>query len=263
MERPVPNLAQRVFSVLFWSFLATSSVVLFFGALVVALLTAAFDRRRVVLHLYSCAWAQLYFWVNPFWRVRIEGREHLPWRSAAVLAANHQSLADIPTLFGLYRPFKWVSKASVFKVPFIGWNMRLNQYVPLVRGNPHSIGEMLDTCRRWLKKGAPIMMFPEGTRSPDGAVKAFKNGAFLLAVECGVPVIPIVVTGTATALPRHGLVFNQRAHCRVKVLPPVHPDQFDGDVGALREHVRDLIIREKDEMEGRPPRQQLTASRPS
>lgn len=231
--------------------MAVTSVVLFFGALLVTVLTAAFDRRRVVLHLYSCFWAQLYFYVNPFWRLQIEGRNRLPWNSGAVLVANHQSLADIPVLFGLYRPFKWVSKASVFRVPFIGWNMSLNQYVSLVRGNPRSIADMLEDCRNWLARGAPILMFPEGTRSDDGEVKAFKKGAFQLAVDCDVPVFPIVITGTSQTLPKYGYVFSQRAQCRVRVLPPVHPRQFDGDVDALREHVRSLIVLEKARMEGR------------
>ena len=122
-------------SVLFWSFFAASSAVLFCVALVLFLVTWPFDRDGRVLHLFSCAWAQLYFWVNPGWSLRIEGRERLPWHGPAVLVSNHQSLGDILVLFGLYRPFKWVSKASNFKLPFLGWNMYLNRYVGLVRGD--------------------------------------------------------------------------------------------------------------------------------
>lgn len=241
---------RRLFSVLFWLFLATSSVFLFVGAVLIFLLTLPFDRNGKVLHLYSCAWAQLYFWVNPMWRLHVEGREKLPWHGPAVLVANHESLGDILVLFGLYRPFKWVSKKSVFNVPFIGWNMRLNRYVGLVRGNRESIIKMLAECEDWLKRGVPVLLFPEGTRSADGEVKAFKDGAFHIAVKNDVPVIPIVLTGTARTLPKHGFVLQEKADCRVRVMSPVDPGQFGGDVAALREHVRSLIIEEKARMAG-------------
>lgn len=246
----------QVFSLVFWSFLGLSCVPLFVVALVIFLVTSPFDRNGRILHLYSCAWAQLYFWLNPMWRLRIEDRSNLPWRGPAVLVANHASLGDILVLFGLFRPYKWVSKQSVFKVPFIGWNMRLNRYVGLVRGNRESIVKMLDECERWLDRGVPILMFPEGTRSPDGEVKAFKDGAFHLAVKKNCPVIPIALTGTRETLPKHGFVIRDHANCRVKVLAPVDPKPFNGDLAALRDHVRELIITEKKRMEA-----QVTSAR--
>lgn len=233
---------RAVLSFIFWAFFCLSCIPLFFGALLVWLVTLPFDRDARILHLYSCGWAQLYFWVNPTWRLRIEGRERLPWRGAAVLVSNHASLADILVLFGLYRPFKWVSKASVFKAPFLGWNMRLNRYVSLVRGNAESIACMMKECEAWLSRGVPMLLFPEGTRSPDGEVKAFKDGAFKLAVATGCPIIPIAVAGTGDVLPKHGWVLRKPANCRVRVLEPVHPQDFGGDVAALREHVRERII---------------------
>jgi 1-acyl-sn-glycerol-3-phosphate acyltransferase len=240
---------RKLFSGFYWLSISLAAVPLFFGALAVWLLTWPFDRNRKLLHLYSCAWAQLYFRLNPFWKLDVVGREKLPWRGPAVLVANHESLGDILVLFGLYRPFKWVSKKSVFRVPFLGWNMVLNGYVGLVRGNKESILKMLAECERWLDRGVPIMMFPEGTRSPDGEVKAFKDGAFQLAMSRGCPVIPIVLTGTASILPKHGFVLRDHADCRVEVLDPVDPKGF-ADVAALRDHVRGLIIAEKQRMLG-------------
>lgn len=240
---------RTAYSILFWLFLCVSCVVLFFGALALFLVTLPFDRNGKVLHLYSCFWAQLYFYVNPLWRLRVEGREKLPWRGAAVLVANHQSLGDILVLFGLYRPFKWVSKASVFKAPFLGWNMALNRYVGLVRGDKSSIIRMMRDCGKWLDRGVPVLLFPEGTRSQDGEVKAFKDGAFRLAVEKNCPVIPIVLTGTARTLPKHGFVLQSQADCMVRVMDPVRPQDVPGGVEGLREHVRNLIIEEKKRIE--------------
>ena len=142
-----------------------------------------------------------------------------------MLVANHASLIDILVLFDLFRPYKWVSKASNFRLPFVGWNMRLNDYVPLRRGDRESVLEMLAHCGRHLESGSPILMFPEGTRSADGALKAFKDGAFELAVAHGVPVIPIAVHGTAAALPKHGLVLEQHVDARIEVLEPIAAGQ--------------------------------------
>ena len=233
----------RALSLAYWTLIAVTCPVFFAGALIVFALTAAVDRRRVALHLYSSAWASFYVRVNPLWRVRVEGRERLPRHGAAVLVANHASLIDILVLFGLFRPYKWVSKASNFRLPFVGWNMRLNDYVPLLRGDRDSVLAMLEHCGRHLDRGSPILMFPEGTRSPDGALKAFKDGAFDLAVAHGVPVIPIAVHGTAAALPKHGLVLEQHVDARIEVLEPIPPGT---DPGALRDAARERIARALD-----------------
>jgi 1-acyl-sn-glycerol-3-phosphate acyltransferase len=121
--------------------------------------------------------------------------------------------------------------------------------VPLVRGDKDSIIEMHGRCMSWLERGVPIMMFPEGTRSPDGDVRMFKDGAFRMAIEASCPLYPIVLTGTADTLPKHGLLIEPRATCRVRVLDPIDPGQFDGDAAAFRDHVRELIIAEKQRMQ--------------
>jgi 1-acyl-sn-glycerol-3-phosphate acyltransferase len=239
-----------VYSFIYYLFMAVTSALFFLGAVPLLLVTYPFDRDRRILHLYSCAWAQLYFHCNPLWRMDVIGREHLPWRGPAVLVANHQSLGDILVLFGLYRPFKWFSKASVFRLPFLGWNMKLNGYVGLVRGNKESIIKMMEECSAWLKRGVPVLMFPEGTRSEDGAIKEFKDGAFRMAIDQNCPIIPIAVSGTAATLPKHGFKVTLRSHCIVRVLPPVSPASFDMDLGALKDHVRRQMIDAKAEQEG-------------
>ncbi|WP_250030238.1 lysophospholipid acyltransferase family protein [Paractinoplanes maris] len=229
-----------VFSVAYWAFIGLTCVVFFVGAVVVRLVTVPFDRRRVVLHLYSSAWASFYVYVNPLWRLRVRGRDQLPWHGAAVLVANHASLIDILVLFALFRPFKWVSKQEIFRVPLIGWNMRLNDYVPLVRGSGASVRRMMEHCDRLLAAGSPIMIFPEGRRTPDGSLQPFKDGAFELATRHHVPVIPIAVHGTRAALPRHGLILRDHIDARVRVLPALDPADFP-DVATLRDAARHSI----------------------
>jgi 1-acyl-sn-glycerol-3-phosphate acyltransferase len=238
-----------LYSLLYYVFFAVTSALFFCGAVPLTLLTYPFDRNRKILHLYSCAWAQLYFHIHPFWRMRVEGRDKLPWNGPAVLVANHQSLGDVLVFFGLFRPFKWVSKASVFKVPFLGWNMWLNGYVGLVRGNKESIAKMMAECQAWLDRGVPILIFPEGTRSETGEIQPFRDGAFRLAVEKGCPVFPIVAVGTGATLPKHGFRVTLHSDCAVRILDPVDPAPFAGDVEKLRDHVRTLMVAEKARME--------------
>lgn len=243
----------RAFSVAFWIFFGLTLPVLFAIALLVFAVTVAFDRRRVALHLFSCLWATFYVWLNPLWRCRVVGRERLPWRGPAVLVANHLSLLDIVVVYGLFRPFKWVSKAELFRVPILGWNMALNDYVPVRRGDRDSIRRMMDHCRVHLTRGTPVLLFPEGTRSRDGRLQPFKEGAFRLAVEAGVPVIPVLVTGTSDALPKHGLVLRSRMDARVEVLPPLHPRDFAG-VDALRDAAHAVFAAALPEHNRPPPR---------
>lgn len=230
----------RLLSLAYWALIFVTCPVFFVGALIVYVITLPFDRRKVLLHLYSCAWACFYVAINPLWRLETTGRDELPWREPAVIVANHASLVDILVLFNLYRPFKWVSKIEIFKLPFVGWNMSLNGYVPLKRGDRASVETMLARCDELLERGNPVLFFPEGTRSPDGALKAFKDGAFELAVRHDVPLIPIAVHGTAAALPKHGVILKAHIDAKVEVLPALRPADHAG-VEGLRDAARERI----------------------
>src|SRR5882762_11925636 len=133
-----PFVRWRVLSVAFWSFMVLSSALLFPIAVVIWAATVLFDRRLVVLHRFTCFWASLYSWLNPAWRVHTEGREKIRPGATYVMVANHQSFLDILVLFRLFVHFKWVSKIEMFRIPLIGWNMALNRYVRLRRGDATS-----------------------------------------------------------------------------------------------------------------------------
>jgi len=143
-----------------------------------------------------------------------------------------------------------VSKAEMFRIPAIGWNMRLNRYVKLRRGDKNSIRQMMETCRKTLAEGSSLMIFPEGTRSPDGRLRAFKPGAFQLALEARVPILPIVISGTADALPKHGFVLRGHHEIGVRVLPEIPYESFAHlTVEQLTARVHELYLRETGELE--------------
>jgi 1-acyl-sn-glycerol-3-phosphate acyltransferase len=211
-------------------------------ALICWALTLPFDRRKVILHRLTCFWAALYTWLNPAWSVKVVGREKIDTHETYVMVANHQSLLDIFVLFRLFRHFKWVSKIENFRIPFIGWNMRLNDYIQLKRGDSSSVAVMLRACRENLAAGNSIMMFPEGTRSPTGRLRGFKPGAFDLAKDAERPLLPIVVHGTASALPKRGLILQGRHRITMEVLDPIAYATFaEGDAEDLMLRVRELI----------------------
>ena len=242
-----------VTSTLFWSYMAGSSPLLWSGAVLLRGLSAPFDRERKLLHLYTSAWAYHYVKLLPLWKTHFSGVENIKNGRTYVMVANHQSLGDILVLFGLFRHFKWVSKREIFKVPFIGWNMAMNDYVGLTRGDATSIERMLDECRRHLAAGSSVMLFPEGTRSVDGELKGFKHGAFTLAKELSLEVVPIVIDGTHDALPKKGLLLRQPKplQIHVRVLPPVAPDAA-ATPKALSDLVRSQMLRELNQMRERP-----------
>ncbi len=244
---------KAVYSSLFWAFLALSSIALFPVAVVIWALTAPFDGRRVLLHKFTCFWASLYTWLNPAWPVTVSGVEKIDEDEACVFVANHLSLLDILVMFRLFRHFKWVSKIENFRVPCIGWNMSLNRYIQLRRGDRSSVVQMMRECEEALAQGSSIMMFPEGTRSPSGKMRTFKTGAFEIALKSKVPVHPIVLRGTSDALPKRGFILQGRHPISIRLLDRIPYEDFSQmSVEDLTAHVRAVIAAELDEKQLEP-----------
>ncbi|KAJ0089787.1 hypothetical protein Patl1_14590 [Pistacia atlantica] len=140
-----------------------------------------------------------------------KGLENLPPTGApAVYVSNHQSFLDIYTLLTLGRSFKFISKTAIFLFPIIGWAMSMMGVIPLKRMDSKSQLECLKRCMDLIKKGASVFFFPEGTRSKDGKLGAFKvrsccsiirKGAFSVAAKTGVPVVPMTLMGTGKIMP--------------------------------------------------------------
>lgn len=235
------NLTVLFLSVWYWLFFLVSLPLIFVPYALLWVVTTPTDaRRRVFAHMMTTYWGLFYIWANPIWSVRVSGNGKLPWHKPVVIVSNHESMVDILVLFALRRPFRWVSKASNFKLPVIGWVMRMSRYIPVVRGDRRSVVEMMKLCEQSLKDGMPVLFFPEGTRSKDGRLQPFKDGAFALAMRAGVPVYPVALTGTGDTLPKHGLRLRNRMEARVEVLDPLYPERFDS-VERLREAARSAI----------------------
>ncbi len=231
-----------IYSVLLWTFFVITSIIMFTGACIIWLLTRWFDRRLVILHLFSAFWGSIYIWFNPMWRVRIRGRKNLPWRKPAMLVSNHQSMLDILVLYQLFSPYKWVSKKENFRIPIIGWLMRLNDYIEIERGSSGSYARFLKKALDFLEKGNSLLMFPEGTRYPGGKLGAFRDGAFRMAHERRVDIIPIVLDGTARALPKKGAILTGFSNIKVEILDPIAYEEYsEGSPQETMEHVRVIM----------------------
>jgi 1-acyl-sn-glycerol-3-phosphate acyltransferase len=176
--------------------------------------------------MFATLWAKMAVSVNPFWRVHIEGRENLEKGKPYIFVSNHQSNFDILILFQIYRFFKWISKIEVLKFPFVGWGLRMNRYVYFDRKNPKSRAEVLKKCKEWLEKGVSLFFFPEGTRSRDGELRKFKPGAFQLAIEEKIPLVPIAIQGSRDILGKHKLLLSAKADIHIQIMEPISMDRF-------------------------------------
>lgn len=225
-------------NIAFWSFFAISSLVLFLGACLIWLFTLPLDPNRRILQKYSCLWSTLYVWLNPYWSVKTSGKQNLEKNKVYIMVSNHKSIVDILVLFKTFLHFKWVSKASMFKAPILGWNMKLNGYIPIERGDSQSREKCMNHCREWLAKGSSVLFFPEGTRSKEGIMRPFKLGAFHLALETGTDILPLVIEGSEDAVPKHSIMLTKKSKMKVRVLPPISIKGYD--LNKLPEEVQRL-----------------------
>src|SRR5687768_4422290 len=244
----MPRLWQTIISIWAWLVLVTC-ILLWFPVLIVAcLLTAPFDRGRYIPGLIFRKIAPTMASLNPLWTFRRSGKPPEDPRRPYVVVANHESFADILLISHLPWEMKWLSKVELFRIPFLGWLMRLAGDIPVRRGEGRSAVEALQACRKVLAGRVSVMIFPEGTRSTTGEMLPFKDGAFRLAVTTGVPILPLALTGTGPALPKRGFRFG-RSRAEVRVLEPVETTGLTTkDVPALREKVRAQILAARDSL---------------
>lgn len=226
-------------------FMGTTFPLFYIGALIIWLLTFHLDSHLRLLHYYTCLWASTYTWVMPTWRIRIEGREKCRKGATYIIVSNHQSQLDILVNFRLFLFYKIVSKSEMFRVPFMGWNMKLNRYIELVRGNKDGVKKMMEDCEKTLAADNSVFIYPEGTRSTDGEIKAFKLGAFILAHKTQISILPIVLTNTGKALPKWKMNTSGVHRIKERVLDEIPYEKFANlSVEETADLVRRIMIAE-------------------
>lgn len=189
--------------------------------------------------------------LSPIWKFRIEGQGPEDVRARPyVVVANHASDADPFLLSFLPWDMRWIAKEELYRLPLIGPLMRWSGDIPIARGSREGARAAMDEARRSLEAGISIMIFPEGTRSKDGNLLPFKDGAFRLAVEAGVPILPVAIAGTEACRPK-GSKWLGEASAAARILPPIDTkDTTLDDVAWLREATRARIEEAVQSMRG-------------
>jgi len=183
-------------------------------------------------------------------RVRIEGMENLP-AQPCIFVSNHVSNMDAPVLLPALPGMASVFiKKELMAIPILGLAMRMGQYIPVSRGHSREDAQKsVEYAAKVLRGGNNIVMFPEGTRSPDGKLLPFKKGGFFLAAETGAPMVPVVIQGTAKMM-RKGSFTIYPGEAVVRFLPVVWPEQFGGRdalMQAVREEMENALAEDAHE----------------
>lgn len=238
----MPLLFYKAFSILTWTAMILSSVILTPVFLFVWACTFWWDRRRVATHIMASFWAWLFQFIVPYWKLELKGREKIPWKRPVVMISNHRSQLDILSLYKIRRPFKWTSKAENFRMPFVGMVLTLTRSIPVDRESIRSGSKFIARAETEIKKGSSILLFPEGTRSKNERMRPFKEGAFLLAKKTTSPIIPIVHTGSENAFPGSTWIMGN-ARIRIRVLDEIPAETVE------KLSVNDLMSLTRERME--------------
>ncbi|PLX18159.1 MAG: 1-acyl-sn-glycerol-3-phosphate acyltransferase [Marinilabiliales bacterium] len=241
-------MSRLIFSSYVWLMIIIITLILSPIFFLVWLITLLFDKKLLVLHHLANFWGSLFTILVPGWKVEISGKENLSKRTK-IFVANHQSQEDILVIYRLWIPFRWISKAEVFKIPFYGWFMRLKGDIRLQRSSKASIKKMIIDAEKVLKAGSSITVFPEGTRSKTGKIGNFKEGAFKIAKEAEVPIQPIAIHGTNYPFIYPRGMFKGKHKVQIKVLNEIPYSDFrNKETKLLAEEVKRLIEKEVNNM---------------
>ncbi|HKP15137.1 MAG TPA: lysophospholipid acyltransferase family protein [Gemmatimonadaceae bacterium] len=226
-----------------WAWVTAVLLVLlgFFYVSAVWLLTAPFDPGRYQAGRAFRRLAVSHVALTRLWRFETEGVPPEGPRRPYVVVSNHESYADIFLMCHFPWEMKWLSKHTIFKIPVMGWMMRMALDVPVRRGERESALSALSECRNRLARRVSVMIFPEGTRSRTDDLLPFKDGAFHLAIQSRVPILPIALAGTRSCMAKGSFAF-RHAHAKARVLAPIATDGLTlADVPALRDRTRATI----------------------
>jgi 1-acyl-sn-glycerol-3-phosphate acyltransferase len=200
-----------------------------------------FDRKGRVGHQCARLWGRIALLANRV-KVRVEGTERLNGKGPYIFMSNHQGYYDIFTLVShLPYQFKWLAKKELFSVPFLGWTMAAVGYISIDRGGTRETVEAMNEAARKIRDGMSVVIFPEGSRSPDGSIQPFKKGGFTLAIKSKVPIVPIAISGSGNIMPKNRWTV-AAGEIRMFVGPPIEIQQYSlKDRESLMINVRETI----------------------
>lgn len=192
-------------------------------------LTFLFSVSAIISTLFDSS-GRLYAWHARLWArlglalsgvtVTISGTEHLP-EGPVIFMSNHQSNYDIFSLLAaMPRQIHWIAKKQLFDIPVFGPSMRRGGYIPLDRGDGRKALQSMDEAAATIRLGKSVMLFPEGTRTPDGNLLPFKRGGFILARKADVPVVPVTINGSGRINPA-GQIKLVSGNIHITLHPPV------------------------------------------
>ena len=209
----------------------------------VAIFLSLFDSSGNIPHLVARLWGKIQLRTTGT-TVKIQGQGNIDPQKSYILVSNHQSNFDIFALLG-YLPiqFRWTAKAELFRIPFLGWAMTRIGYIPIERDSPKKAYRSMLRAAEKVQKGLSVMIFPEGTRSPDGNLQRFKKGVFFIALKSQAPILPIAIRGTGKIMQKG----DWRTHpgkVQIIIDPPIETAGISPEKeGELSERVRNTLMK--------------------
>ena len=230
-------------SFLFYIFVFVWSSLIYVVTFIALPLCYPFDKKRFVVHKLSKWLTDSFFGFGLVMKRKVEGIENLDPNGTYVMVLNHNSMVDILSIYNLPLVFKWVSKKEVYRIPIVGRLLLAHGDIVINRASTKEAMQLVHTRgKQWLAKGASVAIFPEGTRSKDGEIHNFKAGAFILAKDAEVPILPIVLEGTDRVV-RKGFFMNWSNRITIKILPPVSKqDVVERPIKEVMAEVHDSMV---------------------
>jgi 1-acyl-sn-glycerol-3-phosphate acyltransferase len=231
-----------------WGIFLAVSLLNVLGGLLVQLVAVPFDaNRRASLWVNRWIWGHFLWFCEPGWHLRREGFEAVTG-GPYIVVSNHSSVLDIPACMGLPLPLRVVGRSTLFRIPLLGLYMRFSRQISLDATSAADVLASLDLCKGALESGASVLIFPEGTRSQDAQLGRFHRGAFRLALDTGIPILPVAILGTHRIMRKGELLpVGISEAVRMRVLAPVPPGDAT-TARALGERVRSQLESALDEL---------------
>ncbi len=233
----------------FWPVILLMECFMFATGIVIWLFTFLFDPMRKAVDWHATIWAKLHYQINPWWKVRYTGAEHVKQDKPYIIICNHQSMLDIVLMYYIPRIFKWVSKKEAIWVPFAGPSLLMHRDILISRGAGKSVKYMMKKAQYFLPHNVCVAMFPEGTRTKDGQIHRFKEGAFIMAKTTKTAILPVIMNGNFDMMPKKGYSIRRKQNFQIKVLPEISIEEIEHlSAKELSEKLHALMLAEHRQM---------------